>query len=313
MDLSKALTEITVLKKLKKAQENSRKLKKAKVQIMRKLLFTDLDGSLLDHHNYDYSCALPALQCLESQNIPCILTTSKTAEEVLDIKKALNNPYPFIVENGAGIFWPKQSLAFTEVFKNEYLKDIEIQNWRDDYEFISLNSVSMEQIRGLTQRFRKQLGLIFTSFSEMTVQQVIDCTGLTAEQAAKAKQRHFSEPLLWQDSEEQLTRFANELKPFGLQLIKGGRFVHLMGLSNKGTALQFLTAYYHQAWQKPIKTMALGDGNNDIPLLEASDCPVIIRSPVNPPPKVNHAKVIVTKEYGPQGWNNAVLNWLETT
>jgi len=280
---------------------------------MRKLLFTDLDGSLLDHHNYDYSQALPALQCLNIQNIPWILTTSKTAEEVLDIKNELNNSYPFIVENGAGIFWPKQSMVFSDAFKREWLQNIEIQDWHGEYEFVSLNTVSMSKMLELAQRFRKQFNLIFTSFSEMSAQQVADCTGLTLEEAAKAKQRHFSEPLLWQDTDEQLKRLASHLKPFGLQLIKGGRFVHLMGLSNKGLALQFLTAYYHQAWQKPIETMALGDGNNDIPLLEKSDNPVIIRSPVNPPPKVNHSKVIVTKEYGPQGWNNAVLHWLKST
>ncbi|GAB6069145.1 mannosyl-3-phosphoglycerate phosphatase-related protein [Thiomicrorhabdus hydrogeniphila] len=278
---------------------------------MRKLLFTDLDGSLLDHHNYDYSQALPALQSLNEQNIPWILTTSKTAEEVLDIKNTLNNTYPFIVENGAGIFWPKQSMVFSDAFKREWLQNIEIEDWHGEYEFISLNAISMSKMLELAQRFRKQFNLIFTSFSEMSNQQVADCTGLTIEQAAKAKQRHFSEPLLWQDTDEQLNQFARHLKPFGLQVIKGGRFVHLMGLSNKGLALQFLTAYYHQAWKEPIETMALGDGNNDVPLLEKSDYPVIIRSPVNPPPKVNHSKVIVTKEYGPQGWNNAVLHWLK--
>lgn len=277
---------------------------------MRKLLFTDLDGSLLDHHNYDYSQALPALQALKAQNIPWILTTSKTAEEVIDIKRQLENPYPFIVENGAGVFWPKQSMQFTDVFERQWLQNIEIQTWQNDFEYISLNSVSMTQMLELANEFRKKLNLIFTSFSEMSAQQVTDCTGLTLEQSAKAKQRHFSEPLLWQDSEEKLQQFKRALQPHGLQLIKGGRFVHLMGLSNKGLALRFLADYYYQAWQTPIETMALGDGNNDVPLLEASDYPVVIRSPVNPPPQVNHPNVVVTKEYGPEGWNNAVLNWL---
>lgn len=278
---------------------------------MKKLLFTDLDGSLLDHVNYDYTPALPALELLQSQNIPCILTTSKTAEEVVELKEELNNRFPFIVENGAGIFWPKQSMTFTDSFKREWLPDIEIQSWQEKYEFISLHSVSMPKISALAKRYRKQLNLKFTCFSEMSVQQVTDCTGLTLDKAAKAKKRHFSEPLLWQDSDAQLQLFAQQLKPFGLQLIKGGRFVHLTGLSNKGLALRFLTAYYHQAWQQPIETMALGDGDNDISLLEASDRPVIIRSPVNSIPKVSHPKVTVSQEYGPQGWNAAVLQWLK--
>ena len=279
---------------------------------MRKLLFTDLDGSLLDHHDYDYSPALPAIKVLQSQHIPWILTTSKTAEEVLDIRNALHNQYPFIVENGAGVFWPKGSMKFTEVFCKDWLENIEVFQWKDDYEYITLNSVLMSEMLDLAMSFRKKFHFICTGFSEMSVQQISDCTGLNQKQAANAKQRHFSEPLLWQDTEERLQQFTNLLKPYGLQLIKGGRFVHLMGLSNKGLALRFLADYYHQAWQKPIETMALGDGCNDIPLLEASDYPVVIRSPVNPPPAVEHDDVIITKEYGPKGWNQAVLNWLET-
>ncbi|MDX1352293.1 MAG: HAD-IIB family hydrolase [Thiomicrorhabdus sp.] len=279
---------------------------------MRKLLFTDLDGSLLDHHNYDYSPALPAIKVLQTQHVPWILTTSKTAEEVVDIRHQLDNPYPFIVENGAGIFWPKGSMTFSEIFRKEWLQSIEILQWQEDYQYISLNPVLLSDILALTERFRKQFHFIFTGFSEMTVQQVADCTGLDLVQAAKAKQRHFSEPLLWQDSDERLQQFKRLMQPYGLQLIKGGRFVHLMGLSNKGLALRFLADYYHQAWQEPVETMALGDGSNDIPLLEASDYPVVIRSPVNPPPEVNHSHVMVTREYGPEGWNQAVLNWLQT-
>lgn len=279
---------------------------------MKKLVFTDLDGSLLDHHNYDYSPALPAIKALHDLQIPWILTTSKTAEEVICIRDELSNPYPFIVENGAGIFWPAQCMNFTEQFKHDWLQASDIQTWGTEFEYIRLNKVSMDEMLALAKRFKKEFGLIFTGFSDMNVQQVADCTGLTLEQSAKAKQRHFSEPLLWRDTEVQLQRFAQAIKPFGLQLIKGGRFVHLMGLSNKGLALKFLADYYAQLWQEPLQTMALGDGNNDIPLLEASDYPVVIRSPVNPPMKIDHFKTVVTDQYGPQGWNQAVLAWLDS-
>lgn len=42
------------------------------------LVFTDLDGSLLDHHNYSYVNALPQLASLEQLGIPVIPATSKT-------------------------------------------------------------------------------------------------------------------------------------------------------------------------------------------------------------------------------------------
>ncbi len=273
---------------------------------LKKMLFTDLDGSLLDHYDYDYSAALPAIEALKAQEIPWILTTSKTAAEVIELRAELDNQHPFIVENGAGVFWP------TGFISAQFLPEsVVIQPWGENFEYLSLNAVLLSDMLQLADSYKKQLDLKFIGFSNMNAQQVADNTGLSLSKAAKAKQRHFSEPLLWQDTEDNLLKFQQALEPHGLQLIKGGRFVHLMGLSNKGLALQWLAHYYHQAWSKPIQTMALGDGNNDIPLLEASDWPVIIRSPVNPPPKVNHPNVIVTQEYGPLGWNKAVLNWLE--
>ena len=37
---------------------------------LRRLVVTDLDGSLLDHHNYDYAPAEPVMAALEASGIP---------------------------------------------------------------------------------------------------------------------------------------------------------------------------------------------------------------------------------------------------
>lgn len=273
---------------------------------MKKVLFTDLDGSLLDHHNYDYSPAMPALQQLKSEHIPCILTTSKTAAEVLDIRKELDNAYPFIVENGAGVFWPAGSIS-----QHDLPDDSVLQSWDGgSYEFINLNSVSLKRILELTQQLKNKFDFKFQGFSEMAVDEVVDCTGLTPEQASKAKQRVFSEPLLWLDSDANLTKFKAFVEPQGFQVIKGGRFVHVMGRSNKGKALQFVKSYYEKIWHETVSTIALGDGENDVPLLEASDFAVVVRSPANKPPKVKNIKKKITRAYGPAGWNKAVMDWL---
>lgn len=278
---------------------------------VKKIVFTDLDGSLLDHHDYDYSAALPAINQLTQCKVPWVLTTSKTAAEVIELRAELENTYPFIVENGAGIFWPSGSLDAQILYNSQALQKPVIQKWTQDFHYMSLSPVLMPEILQLAQTYKQQMNLSFVGFSEMSAKQVADCTGLTFEKAIKAKQREFSEPLLWLDSEENLIKLADAMALHGLQLIKGGRFVHLMGQSNKGLALKVLADYYHQAWQEPVETMALGDGNNDIPLLEASDYPVIIRSPVNQAPMVKHNKVFITQENGPVGWNRAVLDWLE--
>ena len=70
------------------------------------LVFTDLDGSLLDHHDYGYRDALPQLRQLESLGIPVIPASSKTRAEIERLRDELGNTHPFIVENGAGGFVP---------------------------------------------------------------------------------------------------------------------------------------------------------------------------------------------------------------
>jgi predicted mannosyl-3-phosphoglycerate phosphatase (HAD superfamily) len=53
-----------------------------------KLIFTDLDGSLLDHHTYSFAPAANYLDRLETQGIPVIPITSKTRAEVLVLRRS---------------------------------------------------------------------------------------------------------------------------------------------------------------------------------------------------------------------------------
>jgi len=59
------------------------------------IVFTDLDGTLLDHHDYSYAAALPALQLLAQSNTPLIFNTSKTASEVEQLRTEMDNRLPF--------------------------------------------------------------------------------------------------------------------------------------------------------------------------------------------------------------------------
>jgi len=69
------------------------------------LIFSDLDATLLDHNTYSFQEALPALQLIRKRKIPLILSSSKTYNEMMVIRKELNNHDPFIYENGSGIYF----------------------------------------------------------------------------------------------------------------------------------------------------------------------------------------------------------------
>jgi len=57
-----------------------------------RVIFTDLDGSLLDHYSYSFAPAANYLERLESQQTPVIAITSKTRAEVLAIREQMANP-----------------------------------------------------------------------------------------------------------------------------------------------------------------------------------------------------------------------------
>lgn len=51
------------------------------------VVFSDLDGALLDHETYEFDAARPALDRLRRDGVPLVLCTSKTRAEVEPIER----------------------------------------------------------------------------------------------------------------------------------------------------------------------------------------------------------------------------------
>ena len=94
---------------------------------LRSIIFTDLDGSLLSHDDYNFEAAKECLDKLEADNVPVICATSKTFAELLELRQALNNRHPFIVENGAAVYIPK------DYFKNLPADNSAVYSCTNDY------------------------------------------------------------------------------------------------------------------------------------------------------------------------------------
>ena len=52
------------------------------------LIFTDLDGTLLDHATYSFNDAKEMLSYLKLNDIPLIIITSKTKHEILKLRRS---------------------------------------------------------------------------------------------------------------------------------------------------------------------------------------------------------------------------------
>lgn len=252
------------------------------------LIFTDLDGTLLDHDDYSFTQAIPALKTIQRFNIPLIINSSKTHAEIEDIRKQMHNNCAFAVENGAALFLPEGKLTSN----NEKLEQI-------------ILGTPQTEILKILKNLRKQHGFCFKGFSDFSTEELMLETGLSKTQATLAKQRLASEPIKWLDTAENLNLFEQSLKNQNLQLIQGGRFLHVMGLNDKSTAMAWLLNKFN--YSNRI-TIALGDSQNDQKMLEQADYAAVIRKLDNSYLQVNKnpEHIFYSEHPAPLGWQQAI-------
>ena len=249
---------------------------------MKYIVVTDLDGTLLDHKTYEYAPALKTIAELKRREIPLILNSSKTQAEISAIRAELGNQEPFVCENG-GIICGIGDIQYLATPRKDFLE--------------------------LLVEIKHKLGLQYRGFSEATVDDVMEWTGLDRQSAENAMTRSATEPLMWQDSDAALASFRQELSPVNLQCIKGGRFHHVMGIFNKASCFQRLKNYY--GGEEEVKIVALGDSPNDLMMLEKSDYAIVIPSAKGTNLKLAHSKVYYATQHAPDGWQEGISFWLE--
>lgn len=248
------------------------------------LVFSDLDGTLIDHETYSAAAAAPALDMLREKGCGLILASSKTGAEIAQIREDLGwSEWPAIVENGAGVL-PAGDGATQD--RSVYYRLL-----------VHLNAVPID----LRHHFR--------GFGDMTRAELARITGLDADAADRAKERAFSEPGIWSGSAEERAQFLAILAEQGITAREGGRFLTLSFGHTKAEQMAALVDRF-----APRRTVALGDAPNDTEMLEAADTGIIVLNPNREPlPELAGEKsgqITRTKEAGPKGWNAAMLHLL---
>jgi len=230
------------------------------------LVFTDLDGTLLDHHNYSFKGAEEALQRLLHHAIPLILTSSKTRAELQILQEKLGLHEPFIAENGGGIFFPPD-YAMLKTSALEKLDDSCTKQFGRPYSYI----------RTIFEMFRSKYNI--RGFGDMTAGEIMEATGLLKADALLARQRDFSEPFIFL-TEPRLQELEKDVADYGLAVTRGGRFYHLMAAGqDKGKAVIETTRLFQDGCRNKIVTIGLGDARNDYPMLKVVDIRVLIPKP----------------------------------
>jgi mannosyl-3-phosphoglycerate phosphatase len=213
------------------------------------LVFTDLDGTLLDGR-YDLRSAGGAMDTLHEYGCVCIPASSKTQREMSQLNKTRKFPSPYILENGAGLCWP--SAAEAELFGRP-----------------------ASEIYDLLDHIREEHKLRYRTFRDISCEELQALTGLDESGAIDAKQRAASVPLVWEDDPEALEKFSEILGFIGLQVVHGGRFQTVLDAAcTKAAAVQKVLEHFHWGTQRPT-IIACGDAANDLEMLAMADIAIL--------------------------------------
>ena len=266
------------------------------------LVATDLDGSLLDHDSYSCGPARPMLEQLEMLRIPVVFVSSKTRNEIVALRGELDNEHPFIVENGAAVLIPAGYFAGMPdgcVERDGY--------WVRDF------APPRSAWRALLDDLRLRFPDAFQDFFTAGIDGIVAMTGLSRQAAALANEREYSEPVQWRGADRDLDAFLAAVEDGGARASRGGRFISIGGDADKGRAWCWLReAYALAAGGAQIYDLGLGDGQNDVPLLEVTRTAALIPAHGRPLPALERSGGVLRAEglYGPEAWAHSTREWL---
>ena len=250
------------------------------------LIFTDLDGSLLDRDTFKFDEIKHYLKKLLSKGIFIIPNTSKTEKEILEFNNELGSNLPYISENGAAI-------NGLDLLNSNLPKELVLS--RDKNNLINIFKKSVPEdlqnkCNWLSEMDKKKQSLIF---------------GLKDEKLKMALDRKYTIPFIFEGNKNEKNKIFKIVKNNGLVLQEGGRVINLTDKVNKAKALQVFVRFFKKN-NKKVKTIAVGDNYNDLDMLKTSDFPCLVFNDKFTLDKIPINNLITTNKPSPQGWADVI-------
>lgn len=243
-------------------------------------VFTDLDGTLLDGSTFDLEPARPMLDRLRLANVPVVPVTSKTFDEVEPLARDLGLRHGLIMESGGAI-----------------------AGWDGDEWLFESIGPSGDELRDAIEEIQRRTGARISRYAAMGTAEAARYSGLTGESLQRSQRRRGSEPFILESgSAEEVIDAAATI---GFRVRRGGRFLHLGGISGKGEAV----ARVQEKLGRDVTMVALGDAPMDAEYLGFAHVPIIVPDRDGAPDpellrRVPHARVAPAP--GPAGWAAAI-------
>ena len=256
------------------------------------LIFTDLDGSLLNRENFKFDAIKDFILELLSNDILIIPNSSKTAKEIINFNEELGKKLPFIAENGSAIH------------------NLNLINFNLP-EKIILSRDNSEILEIFKKKVPNNLKLKCAFLKDLNKKQQLDILGLPSDKIEYAIQRNFTLPFKFNGDKNQKEKLKNIIKSIGLTLQEGGRVINLCDKVSKSQAMKNVIKVLKKVNKKKLVTVAVGDNFNDLEMLTNSDFPCLVFNDKFTLEKININNCIVSKEPAPEGWSEIIKKTLD--
>ncbi len=209
------------------------------------LLFTDVDGTLLDRAG---AYAMTAGELAQVRDrVAVILASSRTILELARNQRDLGIEGPVVAENGAVVALPWDD-ALREVGAFE---EIDRRQW-----CVVAVGAPAQELRAEARTIAKSLGTAFIDQGEID----------------PAVGRRYSLALQQVNGRDatSLDHLANALRRSGRSVASGGAWLCITGGADKGRGVRTVLDCYTRLARPVGIVAAAGDGDNDVPLLLAA-------------------------------------------
>src|SRR5919108_736864 len=265
------------------------------MNMMYKVVFTDIDGTLIDINTGEYRGTKKLARILKKNNIPIILCSAKTRSEQNKIREDIRLNEPFIVENGGALIIPNGYFDFPF--------NIPVSKVKKGYSIIELGKPAIE-IRKKLVEMRKKYKINFLGVSDVSLNELAKITGLSTEDARRMAQREYGETII-KIKKYDIGRFIKIANEMGLKLIHGGRFFDMTVGNDKGKAVDILMNLFRKKYHNDVKFFGVGDSENDTSMLNRMDIPMLVQRPDSSWSNLEVKDIIKVQGIGPDGWKSA--------
>jgi mannosyl-3-phosphoglycerate phosphatase len=233
---------------------------------MEKVIFTDIDGTLLDSRYPDMNKMIELVEMTLQNGIHLIFCSSKTELEQNKIKSEVYLHEPYIVENGGATFIPLNYFEKTEITNSRISQN----------NYIIETGGSAVKIRTLLKQIKNKYDIDFTGVSDLSISELSKITHLSHEYASRMMDRKYSETIVQIDNMK-FTDFAKIIEEEGLKIIPGNQYFDITLGNDKGTGVSILIDLFRKEYSNNVVFFGIGDSRNDEPMLTLVDVPMLVQ------------------------------------